>query len=203
MRLKLAEGYDVIYGARRSRAGESLFKVLTAKLFYAFFNLLTDTPIPENTGDFRLMTRRAADAFLAMPEACRFVRGMTSWIGFPQCGISYDRRARDAGVTKYGLGRMLRLCADAVASFSIRPLRIALWASLLFLFGAICLSAWVLIDRFTGGTQRGWASLMIVILVTSGVQTLLLGIIGEYLGRTFVEAKGRPLYIVRDEIMKP
>ncbi len=203
MRSKLAEGYDVVYGVRRSRAGESWLKLASATLFYRVFNVLTDNPIPQDTGDFRLMTRRAVNAFLSMPESGRFFRGMIGWIGFPQAGIFYDRMPRQTGQTKYNFSRLVKLCIDAIAGFSVRPLRIAFWTSFIFFFSAgACLVA-VLIDHLSGialpGNNTG---LITIILITGGIQTLLIGIIGEYLGRLFLESKGRPLYIIRDEITK-
>ncbi len=202
MRSKMAEGYDVVYGVRRSRRGESWLKLASAKLFYRVFNVLTDNPIPSDTGDFRLMTRRAVNAFLSLPESGRFFRGMVSWIGFPQTGIFYDRASRQAGTTKYNFSKLLKLCIDAIAGFSVRPLRIAFWTSFIFFLGAIgCLIA-VLIDRLGGHSGSSNTGLITIILVTGGIQTLLIGIIGEYLGRLFLESKGRPLYIIRDEISR-
>jgi polyisoprenyl-phosphate glycosyltransferase len=203
MRAKLAEGYDVVYGIRRSRAGESWLKLASAKLFYRVFNLLTDNPIPQDTGDFRLMTRRAVNAFLSMPESGRFFRGMIGWIGFPQAGILYDRMPRQTGQTKYNFSRLVKLCIDAIAGFSVRPLRIAFWTSFIFFFSALTLLVVVLIDRLAGrALSANNAGLIAIILVTGGIQTLLIGIIGEYLGRLFLESKGRPLYVIRDEITK-
>lgn len=203
MQAKLAEGYDVVYGVRRSRAGESWLKLISAKLFYRVFNLLTDNAIPEDTGDFRLMTRRAVNAFLALPESGRFFRGMVSWIGFPQTGVLYDRAPRQTGLTKYNFSRLVKLCIDAIAGFSVRPLRIAFWTSFIFFFSALVLLALVLLDWLTGRDTSGHnTGLITIFLITGGIQTLLIGIIGEYLGRLFLESKGRPLYIIRDEITK-
>lgn len=200
MRAKLSEGFDVVYGVRRSRAGESWLKLASAKAFYRVFNVLTDNPIPSDTGDFRLMTRRAVNAFLSLPESGRFFRGMVSWIGFPQTGIFYARAPRETGQTKYNFRKLVKLCVDAIAGFSVRPLRIAFWTSFIFFFSAIALLAIILIDRFRGQSDSGYTGLITVILITGGIQTLLIGIIGEYLGRLFLESKGRPLYIIRDEI---
>ena len=129
MLAKRAEGFDVVYGQRRSRAGETWFKLVTAKLFYRLIGYLAEVSIPPDTGDFRLMSRRAVDAFLLLPETSRFIRGMVAWIGYAQVAVPYDRQARTAGKTKYSLGRMLRFSADAVTGFSIKPLRAATLAS--------------------------------------------------------------------------
>lgn len=203
MRKRLAEGFDVVYGVRRSRAGESWLKLASAKLFYRVFNLLTDNQIPEDTGDFRLMSRRAVNAFLALPESGRFFRGMVGWIGFPQTGLLYDRAPRQSGRTKYNFSRLVKLCIDAIAGFSVRPLRIAFWTSFIFFLSALVLLVIVVIDWIAGKESPGNnTGLITIFLITGGIQTLLIGIIGEYLGRLFLESKGRPLYIIRDEITK-
>lgn len=199
MRAKMAEGFDVVYGVRRTRAGESWLKLASAKLFYRVFNVLTDNPIPEDTGDFRIMSRRAVNAFLALPESGRFFRGMISWIGFPQTGLLYDRQPRVAGQSKYNFSKLVKLSVDAIAGFSVRPLRIAFWTSFIFFFSALALLIYVLLSRLGNPGNMGNSGLIMVILVTGGIQTLLIGIIGEYLGRLFLESKGRPLFIIRDE----
>jgi dolichol-phosphate mannosyltransferase len=199
MLAKRSEGFDVAYGQRRSRAGETWLKLVTAKLFYRLIGYLAEVPIPPDAGDFRLMSRRSVDAFLLLPEASRFIRGMVSWIGYPQIGVPYDREPRAAGKTKYSLGRMLRLSVDAVTGFSIKPLRIATLASA-GLFGAASLiTLWAMIVWFCHGTVRGWTSLIVTILLVGGVQTFVLGVIGEYTGRLFLEVKRRPLYLVRHD----
>ena len=200
LRAKMAEGYDVVYGVRRSRAGESWLKLVSAKVFYRVFNVLTDNPIPEDTGDFRLMTRRAVDAFTAMPESVVFLRGMISWIGFPQTGIHYDRKPRVTGRTKYNFRKLLGLCIEAITGFSVRPLRIAFVMSMVLFIGALGLTAVILIGWLSGRGSSDLALVIMVISLIGGVQTLVMGIIGEYLGRLFLESKGRPLYLVRDTI---
>ncbi|CAM2842549.1 glycosyltransferase family 2 protein [Rariglobus hedericola] len=202
LRAKMAEGYDVVYGVRRSRAGESWLKLVSAKLFYRVFNLLTDNPIPEDTGDFRLMTRRAVDAFVAMPESVVFLRGMISWIGFPQVGIYYDRKPRETGRSKYNFRKLLGLCIEAITGFSVRPLRIAFVMSMALFLGALGLTAVILIGWLSGRGSSDIALVMMVISFIGGVQTLVMGVIGEYLGKLFVESKGRPLYLIRDTIDK-
>jgi dolichol-phosphate mannosyltransferase len=159
---------------------------------------LAEVSIPPDTGDFRLMSRRAVDAFLLLPENSRFIRGMVAWIGYPQVAVPYDRKPRTAGKTKYSLGKLLRFSADAITGFSIRPLRIATLASAALLGAALILTVWAII-RHIQGTVQGWPSTIVTILFVGGVQTLVLGIIGEYIGRLFIEVKRRPLYLVRED----
>jgi dolichol-phosphate mannosyltransferase len=199
MLVRRAEGFDVVYGQRRSRKGETWFKLVTAKLFYRMIGYLAEVPIPPDTGDFRLMSRRAVDAFLLLPETFRFIRGMVAWIGYPQVAVPYDRQARTAGKTKYSLGKMLRFSADAVTGFSIKPLRVASLASAGLLGAALLITLWAVITWLCHGTVRGWTSLIVTILLVGGVQTLILGIIGEYIGRLFLEVKRRPLFLVRQD----
>jgi dolichol-phosphate mannosyltransferase len=199
MLAKRREGFDIVYGQRHSRAGETWFKRATARMFYRLIGYLSEVPIPSDTGDFRLMSRRAVDAFLQLPESSRFIRGMVAWIGYPQVAVLYDRAARGAGKTKYSLGKMIRFSADAVTGFSIKPLRVATFASAGLLGAAFALTVWAVVVWLLHGTVRGWASLIVTILVVGGVQTLILGIIGEYIGRLFIEMKRRPLYLVRDD----
>ena len=200
MMARMDAGAAVVYGQRRSREGESSFKLLTAAAFYQLLNRLTDVPIPRDTGDFRLMSRKVLDVLLAMPERHRFIRGMVSWIGFRQEALSYERCPRHAGQTKYPLRKMLRLSLDAITSFSTRPLMLATALG----FGAAGVSAllfaYSLISWMTGHAVSGWTSLMAVITFLSGLQFLVLGVIGEYLGRLCAEAKGRPLFII-DEVV--
>jgi glycosyltransferase involved in cell wall biosynthesis len=198
---KWVDGYDVVYGVRADRDGETAFKLWTAKLFYRLISRLSDTRIPLDTGDFRLMDRRVVDALLSMPERDRFVRGMVSWLGFSQIGVAYRRAARFAGATKYPLFKMLRFAADAIFSFSTIPLRLATWtgffASGLAIFG-ILFSIYSRI--FGSGLVKGWTSTVIAILFLGGAQLVCLGIIGEYAGRIYGECKRRPLYVVREKI---
>jgi dolichol-phosphate mannosyltransferase len=200
MLAKQREGYDVVYGQRRQRAGETWFKIATAALFYRLIGSLSEIEIPPDTGDFRVMSRRAVDAFLELPENSRFIRGMVAWIGFPQYALPYDREKRAAGATKYTVSKMLRFSVDAITSFSIRPLRIAIFASALLIVAAASLMVWAFIVKAQGDTVRGWASLIVTILFVGAIQTLILGIIGEYVGRIFIEAKKRPLYLVRSTL---
>jgi dolichol-phosphate mannosyltransferase len=199
---KWLDGYDIVYGVRTERDGENAFKLWTAKLFYRVISCLSDTRLPLDTGDFRLMDRRVVDALLSMPERDRFIRGMVSWLGFSQAAVPYRRAPRFAGSTKYPLRKMLRFAVDGIASFSIVPLRVAAWlgffASGLSLIGIIV----VLLERYlhVWGLVRGWSSTVIAILFMGGVQLMCLGIIGEYVGRIYGETKRRPLYIVRERI---
>jgi glycosyltransferase involved in cell wall biosynthesis len=195
------EGYDVAYGVRTDRPGETAFKLWTAKTFYRIINRLSDTRMPLDTGDFRLMDRAAVEALLSMPERDRFVRGMVSWLGFSQVAVPYTRAARYAGTTQYPLFRMLRLATDGILSFSITPLRLATWVG----FAASGLSILGILYAlyahfFAAHLVRGWTSSVIAVLFIGGVQLICLGIIGEYVGRIYGESKRRPLYFVRERL---
>ena len=195
------EGAEVVYGKRHVREGESAFKLLSAKYFYRFINRLADVDIPLDTGDFRLMDRRALDAFLGMREQHRFVRGMVAWVGFRQLALEYDREPRFAGVTKYPLKKMLRLATDAILGFSNVPLRLATIIGFLTSILAFAGILYTLYAKlFTEATVQGWTFLMIAILFIGGITLLVLGIIGEYIGRIYSEIKRRPLYIVSEKI---
>jgi len=199
---KWEEGHEVVYGVRTERDGESAFKLWTAKIFYRLINRLSDTRIPLDTGDFRLLDRKVVDALLSMPERDRYVRGMISWLGFSQCAVPYHRAARTAGVTKFSVWRMLHFATDGVVSFSILPLRLATWtgflASVVALLGIIA----VVLEKYlhVTGLVQGWSSTVIAVLFMGGVQLVCLGIIGEYVGRAYGEVKRRPLYIVHERI---
>jgi dolichol-phosphate mannosyltransferase len=200
--LKLMDrGADVVYGQRRHRVAESAFKLMTATLFYRVLERMTDVAIPRDTGDFRLMSRRALDVLLAMPERHRFIRGMVSWIGFNQVPLLYDREARFAGETKYPLRKMWRLAVDAVTGFSTKPLRFANLAGFLTSLLAFGLVIFSVVSYFEGKTIVGWTSLMAVVALLSGIQMFVLGILGEYIGRLYEESKGRPLFLI-DRIIR-
>jgi dolichol-phosphate mannosyltransferase len=195
------DGVDVVYGERTARAGETRFKRLSASLFYRLINRLSTTPIPVDTGDFRLMDRRVVDAVLAMPERDRFLRGMVAWTGFRQEPIHYQREARPAGESKYPLRRMLRFAADGLLSFSLVPLRLAVYLGLLTSALALLGIGYALALRlFTDIWVPGWTLLFIAVLFLGGVQLLSLGVIGEYLGRVYWEVKRRPLYLVKERL---
>jgi dolichol-phosphate mannosyltransferase len=199
---KMDEGFDVVYGQRISRDGESWFKLASARLFYRILGKVVDIDIAPNAGDFRLMNRRALDHLNAMPERYRFIRGMVSWIGLKQTAFPYERQKRVAGQTHYPFRKMFVLAIDAITSFSVIPLR---FASLLgFIFGLLGLAAlaFTIFSWATGTVVAGWTSLASIILIMGSIQLLVLGILGEYLGRMYMETKRRPLYIV-NEIMGP
>jgi len=195
------DGYDVAYGVRTDRVGESAFKLWTAKLFYRGINRLSNTPIPLDTGDFRLMDRKVVEALRAMPERDRFLRGMVSWVGFRQVAVPYRRAPRFAGETKYPVGKMLRFAIDGITSFSATPLKVATWmgfaASMIALLGVVY--AFV-IRLFTREWVSGWAALFVAVLFVGGVQLIALGIIGEYVGRIYGEVKRRPLYVIGERL---
>jgi polyisoprenyl-phosphate glycosyltransferase len=194
------QGADVVYGQRRTRAGETAFKKITASLFYRIIEKLTDVPIPRETGDFRMMSRRALDVLIAMPERHRFIRGMVSWIGFRQVPLMYDRAARFAGETKYPLRKMIRFAIDAVTSFSVKPLALASFVGVISGFAAVIMLVYSIIARFVLKTEPGWSSLMAVVTLLGSVQLLVLGIFGEYLGRLYEQSKGRPLFIIQQVV---
>lgn len=195
MRL-MDEGADVVYGRRRLRQGESCLKTLTAKLFYRLFKHLTEVTIPTDTGDFRLINRRTLDILNSMPEQSRFIRGMVSWIGLKQVPIVYDREPRFAGETKYPFLKMVRFAIDAITGFSIIPLRIASILGIIMGVSSVMMLSYTLGSWAFGRTVEGWTSLSTIVLTISSVQLLVLGIIGEYLGRLYVESKGRPLFLI-------
>jgi len=197
-RMMVEQGADVVYAVRRKREGETLFKKGTAKLFYRLLDRVTDIEIPLDTGDFRLMSRRALDAFLSMPEQARFIRGMVAWIGFRQVPFPYDRQVRVAGETSYPFGKMLRLAFDAVTGFSTAPLRWASHVGLALTGVSLLLFVYILFGWMTGSAVQGWTSTMLVNVFLGAVQMFVLGMIGEYLGRLYIESKRRPLYLVAD-----
>ncbi len=193
-----AEGADVVYGVRRSRAGETAFKRATAHGFYRLLSRATEVDIPLDAGDFRLMSRRALAALLAMPEQARFVRGMVAWIGFKQLPFPYDRQQRFAGETKYPLRKMLRFALDALTGFSSAPLKLASHAGLALSLSSLILLVYIAYAWIAGENIQGWTSLMLVVVVLGAVQMFVLALMGEYIGRLYNEAKRRPLYIVQE-----
>ena len=195
-----AQQADVVYAVRRARAGETLFKKATASLFYRLLARLTDVEIPLDTGDFRLMSRRALDALLSLPEQARFIRGMVAWIGFRQVPFPYDRQERHAGHSKYPLSKMLAFAFDAVTGFSTAPLRFASHAGLALVGVSALLLAYIAYGWLAGNAIQGWTSMMLVVVILGAMQMFVLGMIGEYLGRLYIESKRRPLYIVADVV---
>jgi polyisoprenyl-phosphate glycosyltransferase len=196
------EGYEVVYAVRRRRHGETLAKRFLAAAFYKTFRRLASVDVPLDSGDFRLVDRKAIDALVQVRELHRFVRGLTCWVGFSQCAVEYDREARHAGRTKYPVWKSTRLAWDAITSFSSLPLR---WMTLIgvavSLAGLVQLTR-VVVDRllYPESMERGWASVMAVILFLGGVQLLSLGLIGQYVGRIYEESKKRPLYFVKEKV---
>ena len=195
------KGVDVAYGVRAERDGETAFKLWTAKLFYRSINRVAEVPIPLDTGDFRLMDRVVVDTLLKMPERDRFVRGMVAWVGFRQEAVPYKRAARQAGTTKYPLRKMIRFALDGILSFSLAPLRLAIWAG----FATAGLATLGLIYAFairllTKMWVPGWTLLFIASCSIGGIQLVFLGILGEYVGRIYGEVKRRPLYIIRERL---
>jgi len=196
---KWKEGYEVVYAVRGEREGESWFKKFSAAMFYRIIYSITDVKIPVDTGDFRLMDRKVVDVLKQMKERHRFPRGMSAWVGFRQVGVTYKRAARTAGVTKYPFSKMLRLALNAITGFSYFPLQVATYFGFLAAGIAIVAIPIVAYMRVTGSQAFfGQATTLIAVLFLGGVQLISLGILGEYIGRLYDEAKGRPLYIVRD-----
>jgi glycosyltransferase involved in cell wall biosynthesis len=189
---------DVVYGVRKSRAGETAFKRATAHGFYCLLSRATEVDIPLDAGDFRLMSRRALEALLAMPEQSRFIRGMVAWIGFRQVPFAYDRQERFAGETKYPLSKMIRFAFDALTGFSSAPLKLASHAGLWLSLGSLLMIFYIAYAWLVGESIQGWTSLMLVVVVLGAIQMFVLALMGEYIGRLYNEAKRRPLYIVQE-----
>ena len=193
-------GFDVVYATRSVREGETAFKRFTAAAFYRSMERLSDTAIPRDTGDFRLLSRRALDALGQLRERQRFMKGLFSWIGYRQTAVHYQREPRQAGTTKWNYWRLAQLAIEGITSFSTAPLRLATWVGLGAAGMSFVYGLWVLIKAlFHGDPVRGYPTLMLVILFLGGVQLLALGVIGEYLGRNYAESKRRPLYFVEEQ----
>ena len=192
------EQADVVYGVRSARAGETRFKRATAHAFYRMLARATEVDIPVDAGDFRLISRRALDALLAMPEQARFIRGMVAWIGFRQVPFAYKRDERFAGTTKYPLRKMVRFALDALTGFSSAPLKLASHAGLWLSVGSVLVLLYILAGWLSGRAIPGWTSLMLIVVVIGAVQMFVLALMGEYIGRLYNEAKQRPLYIIQE-----
>ena len=192
------EDADVVYGVRKARAGETRFKRASAAAFYRLLARATEVDMPVDAGDFRLMSRRSLDALLAMPEQSRFIRGMVAWIGFKQVPILYDRKERFAGTTKYPLGKMISFALDALTGFSSAPLKLASHAGLWLSAGSVLIVLYILYAWAVGRSVPGWTSLMLVVVLLGAIQMFVLGLLGEYIGRLYNEAKRRPLYIIQE-----
>jgi len=193
-------GYEVVYGHRIRREGETVGKKITARLYYRLLRRMTDVDIPVDVGDFRLIDAKVRDALLAIPEHNRYVRGLISWLGFRQTFVDYVREPRFAGETKYPLRKMVKLAIDGIASFSYKPLRLGIGLGIAISVGSFLFLLFIFISRLFNLVvmERGWASLMCVMLFLFGIVLIVLGIIGEYIARIFEEVKGRPLYIICD-----
>jgi polyisoprenyl-phosphate glycosyltransferase len=192
------QGYDVVYGQRSERRGESLLKRATAHAFYRVINSLSDVAIPRDVGDFRLLSRRAVDALISMPERHRYMKGLYAWIGFPQKGIAYVREPRVAGATKWNYWRLWNFALEGITSFSDIPLKVATYMGLLVSTGAFLYGLYMIVRTIIWGNPvPGYPSLIVIVLFLGGVQLICLGVIGEYLARTYSESKGRALYFVK------
>jgi len=198
----LSSGSNTVYGVRQKRKGETWFKLLTAKVFYVFLNKLSEVPIPVDTGDFRVMDRKLINAFNALPENNKYIRGLISWMGFKQTPFYYERDARHAGSTKYTLRKMLRFASTGVFYFSKKPLKLATTLGFLSVALGLLLSGWILFNKALRPQYllSGWTSVILAIIYFGGVQLLTIGILGHYIGSLFDEVKKRPEYIV-DEIL--
>ncbi|HET8653177.1 MAG TPA: glycosyltransferase family 2 protein [Gaiellaceae bacterium] len=193
------EGYDVVYGVRIRREGESWFKRITAALFYRLLQRMAQTDVPLDAGDFRLVDRRVVDAFTLLRERNRYVRGMFGWVGFNQIGVPYERDARYAGDRKYSYRKSLKLAVDGIVSFSTVPLRAVLAVGFVIALGSFLLGLFAIVSRIGGWySTPGWASLLLAIALLGGVQLILTGVVGLYVGRIADEVKARPLYVVRE-----
>ena len=194
-------GYDVVYGKRRRRAGETWFKKITAAVFYRLMRSMCEIDIPTDTGDFRIMSRRAVDAFKNMRERHRFIRGMVPWLGFKSAPLEYDRAERFAGETKYPLKKMVLFATNAILSFSSKPLTLAVRLGLLTIFAGMLGASYMLyLKLFTNIVVPGLTAILLTMVIFGGIQILLIGLVGEYIARIFDEVKGRPLYLIDEKI---
>jgi dolichol-phosphate mannosyltransferase len=197
---KWKQGFDVVYGQRTTRKKESAFKRISASLFYRVIKRLSGIPIPLNAGDFRLMDKKVCAVLRKIPERHRFMRGLSVWTGFRQTAVAYEREQRFAGKTKYPLMKMIGFAADAVTAFSHKPLKAATWLGFITSIAGFIYLVYSLIRFFNGATLEGWTSLVALLVIFNGILFIILGIMGEYIGRIYDEVKARPLYIVRDTI---
>ena len=201
MAARWKEGYHVIYGKRIKRKGESLFKKWTARIFYRFLRRMTSVDLPPDTGEFRLIDRKVCDAVNKLPEKNRYIRGLVSWVGFKQIPVEYIREERFAGITKYPLRKMITFAMDAITSFSYKPLKLATMLGFSISFISFLYILYVLYERFfTDRTITGWTSTIAAILFTQGIVLMILGLMGEYIGRIYTELQNRPNYIIQEII---
>jgi dolichol-phosphate mannosyltransferase len=196
------EQANVVYGVRKHRKGESWFKLLTAKLFYRLLNYLSDVKFPVDTGDFRLMDRKVINEFNALKEKNKYIRGLISWMGFKQMPCYYEREKRFAGETKYPFRKLLKLALTGIFYFSKKPLNVATSLGFVSIVLGLLYAAWVFVSRllFDNYIISGWTSTIIIIIFFGGVQLLTIGVLGQYIGNIFDEAKGRPEYIVSEKV---
>ncbi|HZX93842.1 MAG TPA: glycosyltransferase family 2 protein [Myxococcales bacterium] len=198
---KWREGFDVVYGRRRSRQGETRLKLLTARWFYRLFARLIPIEVPLDTGDFRLMSRRIVLVLRELREAHRFIRGLVAWLGFKQTAVLYDRPSRFAGETKFPLAKMLRFAIDGITSFSILPLRFATWLGMFISVCSVAVAIWATLARFVfHATVPGWTTVIVMVSLLAAVQLIMTGILGEYIGRIYEQVKLRPLYVLSELI---
>jgi polyisoprenyl-phosphate glycosyltransferase len=202
---KWREGYQVVHGVRSERNGETVFKRWSASLYYRVMQWLSDTPLPLDSGDFRLIDRKVIDALVSMREESRYVRGMVAWTGFRHCEVTYVREPRFAGTGNYTMRRLINLAADGAFSFSVRPLQITGQFGLVVTFFAVLWALWLIVEKLAGLSQSvpGWTSVIVAVLFMGGVQLVSVGVLGAYIGRIFYEAKRRPLYFVAERIGDP
>lgn len=197
---KWREGYSVVYGVRRRREGESFFKLFTATMFYRTINKLSSVELPVDSGDFRLMDRKVVDVLKEIREENRYIRGLVTWIGFRQTSVLYNRDARFAGETKFSLKKMLKFAMDGITSFSEKPLVLSAFLGMIITGVSFVLALYIVLSKFLfpGALIQGWASMIVIVIFLGGVQLLSVGVIGQYIGRIYVEVKNRPLYIVAE-----
>lgn len=195
---KMKQGYDVVYGKRRTRKGETFFKLFSAKMFYRILSFFSDIEIPLDTGDFRLMNKKVLHAYQGINESQRFTRGLIAWLGFRQTALSYDRESRHAGNTKYPMRKMINFSLDAITGFSQKPLRLIIYFGIFTSFISLFAFAYSVYGWLLSKTIPGWASIMTAICILGSVQLICLGVIGEYVGRTFFESKKRPLFLIQE-----
>lgn len=193
------KGYDIVYAKRKSRKKDTFFKRETAKLYYKILNKLSDIKIPENVGDFRLISKRVQEVFIKLPEKDRYVRGMFAWMGFNQTMVEFDRASRYAGKTKYPLSKMIKLALSGIVGFSTKPLRIIFKLGLATTFISFILMIYAIVMKILGSVENGWSSIMVAITFIGGIQLLSLGIVAEYIAKIYGEVKERPVYIIMDK----
>jgi dolichol-phosphate mannosyltransferase len=200
---KWREGFHVVYGKRLKREGETWFKKWTAKLFYRFLRCMTTLDLPVDTGEFRLIDRAVCDAVNRLPEKNRYIRGLVSWVGFRQTAVEYVRQERFAGVTKYPLRKMIAFAMDAITAFSYKPLKLASTLGFCISLGSFAYMMYILYQRlFTDSTVTGWASTVGIVLLTQGIVLMIMGLMGEYIGRIYEEIKNRPSYIIQEIVQQ-